>query len=133
MKNFTCLAVVAGLAMLALVASHRAHAAATEASFSAKTTGDLADLCDPKSDSALDNAGVNFCQGFAQGAVTVELSHDAGSRSMKLFCLPDPLPSRNDAMADFVKWARAVPDRLSTPAADGLIRFLGDRYPCGKK
>ena len=63
--------------------------AVTEANFAAKTTGDIVELCDPQSDSAMANAAVNFCSGFAQGTVSLEMEHDAGSRSMKLFCLPD--------------------------------------------
>ena len=106
--------------------------AVTEANFAAKTTGDIVELCDPQSDSALANAAVNFCSGFAQGAVSVEMAHDAGSRSMKLFCLPDPAPTRNEALAEFVKWARASPDRMSASAVNGLIGFLGERYPCPK-
>jgi hypothetical protein len=123
---------MAALALLVLATVPSAGKAADEVNFSAKTTGDLVQLCDPKSDSAIDSAAINFCHGFAQGAVTVEMMHDAGSRTMKLFCLPTPLPSRNEAISEFVKWARAAPGRLDTPAADGLITFLGERFPCGK-
>lgn len=122
----------AAAAALVLAGASHAAWAATEANFSAKTTGDLVELCDPHADTPMDEAAVNFCQGFAQGAVTVEMMHDSGSKTMKLFCLPNPLPSRNEAMAAFVVWARAVPERLDTPAADGLMRFLGEKYPCGK-
>jgi hypothetical protein len=107
--------------------------AVTEANFAAKTTGDIVELCDPQSDSAMANAAVNFCSGFAQGTVSLEMEHDAGSRSMQLFCLPDPAPTRNEALAEFVKWARASPERLNATAVDGLIRFLGERYPCPKR
>ena len=91
------------------------------------------ELCDSQSDSAMANAAVNFCSGFAQGTVSLEMEHDAGSRSMKLFCLPDPAPTRNEALAEFVKWARASPERLNATAVDGLISFLGERYPCPKR
>ena len=106
--------------------------AVTEANFAARTTADIVELCDPQSDGALATAAANFCSGFAQGAVSVEMAHDAGSRSMKLFCLPDPPPTRNDTLKEFVQWARPSADRMSAPAADGLIRFLGERYPCSK-
>jgi hypothetical protein len=120
-------------AMALLLATAPAGHAVTEANFAAKTTGDIVELCDPQSDSALANAAVNFCSGFAQGAVAVEMAHDAGSRSMKLFCLPDPPPTRNEALAEFVKWARASPDRMNASATNGLIGFLGERYPCPKR
>lgn len=117
-------------AALLLVIGPTAGHAVTEADFAAKTTGDIVALCDPLSDSALANAAVNFCSGFAQGVVSLEMEHDAGSRSMKLFCLPDPAPTRNDALGEFVKWAHASPERMNVSAVDGLIRFLGERYPC---
>ncbi len=121
----------AAAALLLLIAPGGGHAV-TEANFAAKTTGDIVELCDPQSDGALANAAVNFCSGFAQGAVSVEMAHDAGSRSMKLFCLPDPPPTRNETLAEFVKWARASPDRMNASAVNGLIGFLGERYPCPK-
>jgi hypothetical protein len=121
----------AAVALLLAVAPGGGHAV-TEANFAAKTTGDIVELCDPHSDSAIASAAVNFCSGFAQGAVSVEMAHDAGSRSMKLFCLPDPPPTRNEALGEFVKWARASPDRMNASAVNGLIGFLGERYPCPK-
>jgi Rap1a immunity proteins len=120
-------------AALLLVTAHGVGHAVTEADFAARTTGDLVALCDPQADSAIANAAVNFCNGFAQGAVSLEMEHDAGSRSMKLFCLPDPPPTRNEALGEFVKWARASPERMNASAVDGLIRFLGERYPCPKR
>jgi hypothetical protein len=126
LKGWT--AAAAALLVIGPTAGH----AVTEADFTARTTGDIVALCDPQSDGALANAAVNFCSGFAQGAVSLEMEHDAGSRSMKLFCLPDPAPTRNDALGEFVKWARASPERMNASAVDGLIRFLGERYPCPK-
>jgi hypothetical protein len=119
----------AGVALLLATASGVGHAV-TDADFAAKTTADIVALCDPQSDSAIANAAVNFCSGFAQGAVSVEEAHDAGSRSMKLFCLPDPAPTRNETLSEFVKWARASPDRMNASAVNGLIGFLGERFPC---
>ena len=122
----------AAAALLLVTAPGVGHAV-TDADFAARTTGDLVALCDPQSDSAIANAAVNFCSGFAQGVVSLEMEHDAGSRSMKLFCLPDPPPTRNEALGEFVKWARASPERMNASATDGLIRFLGERYPCPKR
>jgi hypothetical protein len=62
----------------------------------------------------------------------VEIARDAGSRGMKLFCLPGPAPTRNETLAEFVKWARASPDRMNSSAVNGLVGFLGERYPCPK-
>jgi hypothetical protein len=104
--------------------------AATDANFAARTTGDLVELCAATPDSAVGTAAVNFCDGYAQGAVSVEMQNLAAFRGPKLFCMPNPPPSRDEALNEFVKWARASPDRLAQQPADGLFRFLGERYPC---
>jgi hypothetical protein len=104
--------------------------AVTEANFGARTTGDLVELCTATPDNGIGTAAVNFCEGFAQGAVLVELQNIAAFRGPKPFCMPDPLPSRNEALSEFVNWARVSPDRLSTSSTDGLFKFLGERYPC---
>jgi len=116
-------------AALAFFAPFAAHAA-TEANFGAKTTGDLVELCEATPDNAMGTAAVNFCEGFAQGAVSVEMQNMAAFRGPKSFCMPNPPPSRNEALSEFVKWARVSPDRMSATSTDGLFRFLSERYPC---
>jgi hypothetical protein len=118
--------IAVGLVLLAPCVSH----AATEANFGATTTGDLVELCAATPDNAIGTAAVNFCQGFAQAAVSVEIQNLAAFRGPKLFCLPNPPPARTEAMSEFVKWARGSPDRMAGPPADGLFRFLSERYPC---
>jgi hypothetical protein len=118
--------VAAGLVLLAPCAPH----AATEANFDARTTGDLVELCTATPDSAIGTAAVNFCEGFAQGAVLVEMQNMAAFRGPKLFCMPNPPPSRNEALSEFVNWARGSPDRMAATSTDGLFRFLSERYPC---
>jgi hypothetical protein len=118
--------VAAGLVLLAPCALR----AATEANFGAATTADLVNLCTAPPDSAIGTAAVNFCEGFAQGAVLVEMQNMAAFRGPKLFCLSNPPPSRDQALSEFVNWARASPDRMAAPSTDGLFRFLSERYPC---
>src|SRR5215471_21206121 len=118
--------IAAGLALIAPCVSQ----AATEANFDARTTADLVELCTATPDNAVGTAAVNFCEGFAQGAVLVEMQNMATFRGAKLFCMPNPPPSRNEAITDFVNWARVSPDRMSASSTDGLFRFLSERYPC---
>jgi len=120
--------VAVGLALLTPGASH----AATEANFSAATTADLVELCTAAPDNAIGTAAINFCEGFAQGAVAVEIQNMAAFRGPKLFCLPNPPPTRNEALSEFIKWARVSPDRMSASSTDGLFRFLSERYPCSQ-
>ena len=54
------------------------------------------------------------------------------SRDLKLFCLPNPLPTRNETLREFVQWARASQDRMMEAPTNGLVRFLAERFPCPK-
>jgi hypothetical protein len=93
----------------------------------ARTAGELADLCAANPKDPLGDAKINFCQGYAQGALSTELRHSEGK---KFFCFPSPAPTRAATMAQFVDWVRALPDHKSLPAADGFFQFLGERFPC---
>jgi Rap1a immunity proteins len=91
------------------------------------TAGELAEICGVAPHSQGADEKINFCHGFAQGAIDVELSH-AGDK--KPFCFPNPSPTREETMNQFVNWVRAMPDRRSLPSTDGLFRFLAERFPC---
>jgi hypothetical protein len=93
----------------------------------ARTAGDLAELCAANPKDPLGDAKINFCLGFAQGAITVELRHTEGK---KPFCFPTPDPKRLTTMGEFVNWVRSMPDRKSQNAVDGFFQFLGERFPC---
>ena len=107
------------------------HAVVTRDNFPPKTTADLVALCTAQQQDPLAAAAVNFCQGFAEGAVEIALSYSAaGSQSRRPFCLPTPAPSLDHAASDFASWAGSDPSRLQQPAAVGLVKYLVDRYPC---
>jgi Rap1a immunity proteins len=118
-------------AALATVACVTAQAAVSRDQFPPRTTGDLVALCGAGKDDPLMTAAVNFCQGFAEGAVEVALGYESMARqNRKPFCLPTPGPSHNEALAQFAAWANAEPKRLDEPPGVGLIRFLVHQYPC---
>jgi hypothetical protein len=93
----------------------------------ARTAGDLAELCGANPREPAADAKINYCHGFAQGVVDLELQH---SRDKKRFCFPSPAPSRRETMTEFVNWVRAMPDRRTLPATNGLFKFLAERFPC---
>jgi hypothetical protein len=108
-----------------------ARAAVTQDNFPPKTTADLVALCSAQKDDPLATAALNYCHGFAEGAVEIALSYSAvGPQSHRPFCLPSPAPSHDQAVSDFSTWANGDPKRLAQPAAVGLISFLIDHYPC---
>jgi hypothetical protein len=93
----------------------------------ARTAGDLAALCAADPTSAGADAKINFCHGFAQGAVDDRL-HMATDK--KPFCFPSPTPSRTATLREFVSWVRASSENRDLPVLDGLFKFLGERYLC---
>ena len=101
--------------------------AAQTVSLHVRTAGDLADLCGANPREPAADAKINFCDGYSQGVVNLELQH---SGDKKPFCFPSPPPSRNSTLGEFVNWVRAIPDRRGLPAAEGLFKFLGERFPC---
>lgn len=126
------LAVIAGgLSLSAVLAFSAASAAVTQDNFPAKSTGDLVALCTAAKDDPLATAALNYCQGFAEGAVEIALSYSAaGPQSRRPFCLPSPPPTLDQAAADFASWANSDPQRLQQQAIAGLVSYLIDRFPC---
>lgn len=89
-----------------------------------RSSEDLARLCAANPASPAGQADVNFCHGFAQGVVMLQLEHQ------RSFCFPSPPPSRSATMEGFTAWVRALPAHGAMPATRGLLAYLGERYPC---
>lgn len=118
-------------ACAALLVPPAAGAAVTEENFHLRTTGDLVALCSAEASDPLAAASVNFCHGFGVGVYQV-LREEAAARPQapRLFCVPEPTPSRNSVVATFVRWARANAGVMGQPPVEGLVRFLAQQYPC---
>jgi hypothetical protein len=116
----------------ALVAGTTPVSAATIENFRMKTAADLVDLCstDPASEDYI--AAIHFCQGFGVGAYQYYLAQAADDPSSQYVCLPNPPPSRNEAMAAFVAWGKAHPQYMGEAPVDAVFRYLGETYPCSR-
>jgi len=115
------------LAALAVVAMPLAAHAQRAVTLHVRTAGELAELCGANPREPAADAKINYCHGFAQGVVDVELQK-AGDK--KPFCMPNPAPSRSATLGMFVEWARNSTANRSEGAVDGLMHFLAERYPC---
>jgi hypothetical protein len=115
------------LALLASCVATTGAWAAEGITIRANTAGELAELCgaNPREPGA--DAKINFCHGFAQGAIDVARQHLADK---KLFCFPSSPPSRTATLNEFVSWVRALPEHRTLPSTDGLFKFMGERFPC---
>jgi hypothetical protein len=123
---------LAGIAVYAAVFPVASYAAVTEETFqSFRTTSDLVELCSAAPSDPMGTAALNFCHGFTLGVYRVLAEENAAKRMGKLFCMPDPATTtRNQAIADFVQWAKATPQVMTQPPADGVTRYLVSKYPC---
>ena len=122
---------LAGIAACAAVFPFAGYAAVTEDTFLLHTTSDLIELCSAAPSDPMGTAALNFCHGFTLGVYRVLAEENAAKRVGKLFCMPDPAPTtRNQAIADFVQWAKATPQAMTQSPADGVTGYLVSKYPC---
>ncbi len=105
--------------------------ATSEANFQVKTTRDLVALCAASQNDPLRVAAVHFCEGFAVGAYQYHLIAEAATKAKPLFCFPNPTPSRDEAIQQFIAWSKRQTVALDMPAVEGIFTFLRDQYPCG--
>lgn len=100
------------------------------ADFEVNTTRDLIDLCAATPDDPLYQQAINFCHGYMIGAYHYHQAMMAGPDGVKLVCMPNPEPSRNEEIARFTKWAEAHPEYFDESAVDTEFRYLMQRFPC---
>ena len=123
---------LSGVALPIGLSAGSAHAAVTEDTFLLRNTGDLVELCSVAQSDPLYTAAVNFCQGFTVGVFRVLQEEDMAKPSQHMFCLPSPMPIRNQTISSFVQWAKSDGGRLTLTPADGVATFLAQQFPCSR-
>jgi hypothetical protein len=101
-----------------------------EKDFEVQSTQNVINLCTASPDDPLYHQAVNFCHGYLVGAFHYYLAEASGPKGIKLVCLPDPPPSRNEAIAMFIEWAKAHPEYMAERAVETEFRFLMEKWPC---
>ena len=104
--------------------------AVTDKDFEAKTTQNLVNLCSVSADDPMYHQAINFCHGYFVGAYAYYEAVSAGPEGVKLVCLPEPRPSRNEAIEMILEWIKSNPQYLKEPAVDTEFRFLMEKWPC---
>jgi hypothetical protein len=107
-------------------------AAVTEEDFKARTTRNLLNLCTPTAGDPLAEEAIHFCHGYLLGAYAYYVAENSGPEGKQLVCLPKPEPTRNEAVAMFIKWAKARPQYLEQPPVETEFMFLIETWPCKK-
>ncbi|MBV9248223.1 MAG: hypothetical protein JO227_03110 [Acetobacteraceae bacterium] len=106
------------------------NAALTQDSFVLRNAGDLVDLCSADQSDPLYTAATNFCHGFLVGVVRVLQEEESAHKARQMFCIPEPMPTRNEGIAKFVQWAKANPGQMNQQATDAVAAALAQEYPC---
>ena len=110
----------AGVAAISLGFAASAHAN------KAMSTEELVSYC-----SGNDGTFVT-CEIYGQAVYDTYLVYSQHRKSPKFICLKQPAPSRKEVIQKYVEWANANPKFSKDPAADTILRYLGERFPCGK-
>lgn len=115
---------------VALLIPTLASAAAQQQDFIVDSTDDIVNLCTTAPDDPLYTAAIHFCHGYLVGAYAYYDAIDSGPDVIRLVCLPDPVPSRNDSIEMYVEWAKAHPEHMNAPPVETFFMFLTEKWPC---
>ncbi|HZB93155.1 MAG TPA: Rap1a/Tai family immunity protein [Stellaceae bacterium] len=104
--------------------------AVTQDNFLVRTTADLVALCSAGGTGDMHIAAIHFCEGYFVGADHYYLAERAGPDAPHLFCMPNPPPTRDQAITMFVEWAQTHPQYMSELPVDSIMRFTAATWPC---
>jgi Rap1a immunity proteins len=104
--------------------------AAQPEDFKVQTAKALMDLCTTAPDSPIYKEAIHFCHGFLVGAYAYHVAETSGPEGKPLVCLPDPAPTRSQAINMFMDWLKAHPQFLNDKPVEAQFRFLIEKWPC---
>jgi hypothetical protein len=106
--------------------------AVSQNDFEVRTTEDLLNLCTASPGDPLYHQAVNFCHGYLVGAYKYYEAEHSGPNAPKFVCFSDPPPSRSNAIAMFIEWAKAHPQYWKEAPVETEFRFLMEKWPCNR-
>jgi hypothetical protein len=81
-----------------------------------------------------------YCEGTDGSGVTCEIYGQAVYDTYRvlvataelpnIICVKQPAPTRNEVIKEYVTWAKADAQLANVPAAQTMLRFLTQRFPC---
>jgi len=75
----------------------------------------------------------SFCIGYSTAIYDTYLATRHPQRAKPFICVKQPAPSRDEVIADFVKFGQENPQTADKPAAGVFLGFLAARFPCARK
>lgn len=122
------------LVLLSVLISPGDAAATTQEDFLVRNAEDLIRLCSTPKDDPLYVPAIHFCTGYLVGAYQYHESVNSGPGAQPLVCPPNnPKPTRNQAIADFIAWAKAHSEYHKDRAVDVMFRYMVEKWPCEKR
>ena len=114
------------IASAALISATAFAAAPAAPSTKVISTQELVTLCKDKTSAQ----SQSYCGGFGQGVYDSYLVTRT-KKSPSNICIPQG--TKNDKVVqEFIDWTAANAQYNGAPAAEAVLRFLNNRYPCGK-
>jgi Rap1a immunity proteins len=105
--------------------------ALTRDDFLIHTTQDLVKLCTASERDPLYQAAIGFCHGYAVGTYQYHQAiTTSGAEHTSFVCLPEPPPTRAEAIQMFVAWTQENPQYLNERPVDSMFRFFATKFPC---
>jgi hypothetical protein len=117
---------------LALLLAPGSALAVTPADFLLEDGEDLIALCTVSADDPYREEAIHLCHGFAIGTYRTIGAMTRHKDLEPLFCAPNPGPTRDQAIAAFVAWARKNPEHQGDPPEEYIGRYLIVEFPCPK-
>lgn len=75
----------------------------------------------------------SFCVGYSTAIYDTYLATRHPQRAKPFICVKQPAPSRDEVIADFVKFGQENPQTADKPAAGVFLGFLAAKFPCARK
>ena len=72
----------------------------------------------------------NFCHGFGQGVYETYLITRHAKKAKPFICAGDSQKTRQQHIDGFTAWSAQNPQYNQMSAADTILRYLGENYPC---
>lgn len=72
----------------------------------------------------------NFCHGFGQGVYETYLITRHPKNAKSFICISESKSTRQEYLDQFNTWSSKNPQYNQMSAADTILRYLGETYPC---
>ena len=118
------------LALFAAVVMTAPASAQQPEQYTVDTTADLVELCSVEPGDQDYVAAINFCYGYAHGAIQYYQLQQAAMPELQIFCIPEPRPSRAEARRGFLEWMENHPDYMDDEALNALFTYFARILPC---